>query len=337
MSLVVLSAGFQTTVQDCGRFGFRKFGVTTAGALDSAALRILNLLVGNEECAAGLEVVSGRVRLRFSDDHLVAWTGEDFDVRVEALTIPQLHCARVSSDGMCEIFPKHGRAWLAISGGIDILEVLKSRSTDLRARFGGLEGRALRDGDKLPLGPESATSTQIKKEMSGQIAEWSGPVLLARQKSDAVGEADSLPSRSERIASTLRIIPGKNWNDETSVKFLASRFRIAMNSDRMGLRLEGMSMALDDVAEIVSEPVVPGTIQLPRGGSPIVLLADCQTIGGYPKLAYMITVDLALAAQLQPMDEVQFQLTSLEQAQELLQKRERDIALFRAGLKARFG
>jgi antagonist of KipI len=337
MSVVVLSAGFQTTVQDCGRIGFRKFGVGAAGALDSAALRTLNLLVGNEECAAGLEVVSGRVRLQFSDDRLIAWTGGDFDVRIEPLAIPRLHCARVSSGGMCEIFPKPGRAWLAISGGLDVPLSRGSRATDLRARFGGLDGRALRDGDKLPLGPESVMAIEIKKRISREIADWSGPAFLSREKSDAAGETDTFLNRGKRIASTLRIICGKNWTDDTGAKLLASNFRVAMDSDRMGLRLEGAEIRSDDDRELVSQPVTPGTIQLPRGGAPIVLLADCQTIGGYPKLAHVISVDLAPAAQLQPMDEVRFELTTLDQAQRLLQNRESDIALFRAGLKARFG
>ncbi len=326
MPLVVLSAGFQTTVQDCGRFGFRKFGVAAAGALDSASLRIVNLAVGNQECTAGLEIVSGTVRLQFADDRLIAWSGGEFDVDIDTLVVPQLHCARVSTNQVCQIYSRRGRAWLAISGGVDVPVSLGSRATDLRARFGGLDGRALRDGDKLPLGPESAMAMEIKKRMSGQIADWSGPALLSREKSDAAGKA-----------SSLRIICGKNWTDETGAKLLASKFRVAMNSDRMGLRLEGAEIQSNDGTELVSEPVTPGTIQLPRGGAPIVLLADCQTIGGYPKLAHVISVDLAQAAQLQPMDEVRFELTTLEQAQKLLHTRESDIALFRAGLKARFG
>jgi antagonist of KipI len=337
MPLVVLSAGFQTTVQDCGRFGFRKFGVATAGALDSASLRIVNLAVGNQECAAALEIVSGTVRLQFADDRLVAWGGGDFDVDIDTLAVPQLHCARVSTNQACQISSRHGRAWLAISGGVDVPVSLRSRATDLRARFGGLDGRALHDGDKLPLGPESAMAVEIRKRMLREIADWSGPALLSREKSDAPGETDTFPNRGKRIASTLRIICGKNWTDDTGATLLASNFRVAMNSDRMGLRLEGAEIQSNDDRELVSEPVTPGTIQLPRGGAPIVLLADCQTIGGYPKLAHVVSVDLAPAAQLQPMDEVRFELRTLDQAQRLLQNRESDIALFRAGLKARFG
>src|SRR5881398_1004515 len=162
MTASVISAGFQTTVQDCGRAGLRKFGVTPGGALDSVSLRLANLLVGNPECVAGLEVTSGRVRLKLNVNRLVAWSGGEFEMRIGDEPIPILHCARVSAGGMIEISPKlGGRAWLAISGGIDVPEILASRATDLRARFGGWEGRALRDGDLLPLGAESELCPRI--------------------------------------------------------------------------------------------------------------------------------------------------------------------------------
>jgi antagonist of KipI len=318
MAFLVLSAGFQTTVQDCGRFQFRKSGVTLSGALDSATLRVLNFLVGNDERAAGIEMSNGRIRLKFSDDRIIGWGGGNFDVRIGSNNIPSLHCASVSRKDACEISPKRGRAWLAISGGIDVPEILGSRSTDLRARFGGFEGRALRDGDELPLGASSAQSGRIREQINGHVASWSGPVIS--------------PSRAKL---SLRIIRGKNWNDETGL--LETKFRVGMKSDRMGLRLEGPGVELCNRSELVSEAVAPGTIQLPPDGNLIMLLADCQTTGGYPKLAHVITVDLARAAQLQPMDEVAFELTTLEHARELLREREHDIALFRAGLEARFG
>jgi len=135
----------------------------------------------------------------------------------------------------------------------------------------------------------------------------------------------------------LRVIRGKNWDDDIGKKLLAQKFRVAMNSDRMGLRLEGGEMVSANPRELVSEAVAPGTIQLPRGGTPVVLLGDCQTIGGYPKIAHVITVDLGYAAQLQPLEEARFELIELEEARDLLRERERDVALFRAGLEARFG
>jgi len=319
MTASVISAGFQTTVQDCGRTGLRKLGVTPGGALDSVSLRLANLVVGNPECAAGLECTSGRLQLRFDCERLISWAGGEFEVQVGKELVPSLHCARVSTDAILEISPKRaGRMWLAISGGIDVPEILGSRSTDLRAHFGGFHGRALRDGDELPLGSEPKLCGRIRAALLGRVSDWSGPRFVPRR-------------------GFLRVIRGKNCDDDIGVKLLAQKFRVAMNSDRMGLRLEGSEVLSTNSPELVSEAVAPGTIQLPRSGAPVVLLGGCQTIGGYPKIAHVITVDLGYAAQLQPLDEVRFELIELEQARDLLRERERDIALFRAGLEVRFG
>jgi antagonist of KipI len=318
--VILVSAGFQTTVQDSGRLGFRKFGVAVAGALDPVSLRLMNLVVGNDQCAAGLEIVSGRLRLEFEEDRLIAWCGGEFEVHAGGTAIPQLHCARISAGAICEIKAKRGRAWLAISGGIEVPEILSSRSTDLRAGFGGHHGRALRDRDKLSLGHPSLLAMNIGLRLPDPVSDWSAPRLFAPRP-------------------VLRVVRGRRWDDfDESVRanFLAEKFRVGMNSDRMGLRLEGERISNGKAQELPSEAVAPGTIQIPRDGAPIVLLADCQTIGGYPKIAHVITVDLARAAQLQALDEVGFELTTLAEAQELLLAQEKDIALFRAGLQARF-
>ena len=149
----VTRAGFLTSVQDLGRTGFRQFGVSTSGALDPFALRVANLLVGNDEGAAGLEITLGGLQLRFEDERIVAWCGGEFDVQIGSRALPAGHVAHLQAGDEL----KFGRAqigcrcWLAISGGIDVPVVLGSRSTDLRANFGGIEGRALRDGDVIPL------------------------------------------------------------------------------------------------------------------------------------------------------------------------------------------
>ena len=151
MNAVVIRAGFLTSVQDLGRTGFRQFGVSTSGALDSFALRVANLLVGNDEGAAGLEITLGGLQLRFEDERIVAWCGGEFDVQIGSRVLPAGHVAHLQTGDEL----KFGRAqfgcrcWLAISGGIDVPVVIGSRSTDLRANFGGFEGRALRDGDVL--------------------------------------------------------------------------------------------------------------------------------------------------------------------------------------------
>jgi len=154
MKVFVQSAGFLTSVQDLGRKGYRKSGISIGGALDSHALRVANALVGNEDSDAGLEATMGKLRLRFDDDQIVAWCGGAFAVRIGDENLPPGHAGFVAKDEeLVMVAPNAGsRAWLAISGGIDVSLVLGSRSTDLRGNFGGLEGRTLRDGDALPLG-----------------------------------------------------------------------------------------------------------------------------------------------------------------------------------------
>src|SRR5438094_798319 len=178
MSATVIRAGFLTTVQDLGRNGFREFGVSPGGAADRHALRVANLLVGNEDTAAGLEITFGGLRLRFDDERVVAWCGGEFDVRFGSTSLPAGHAALIKAGEELKIGqPQTGcRCCLAISGGIDVPVVLGSRSTDLRAQFGGFEGRVLRDGDELLLGEFRRSQTAA----TAGISSWTAPHDWAR-------------------------------------------------------------------------------------------------------------------------------------------------------------
>jgi antagonist of KipI len=321
MSVLVRSAGFLTSVQDLGRAGYRQSGVSVGGALDPFALRVANALVGNEDGAAGLEATLGTLRLRFDDQRIVAWCGGGFTARLGDEELPPGHAGLVANDDELVLTaPASGsRAWFAISGGVNVPLVLGSRSTDLRGNFGGFEGRALRDGDTLPLGVngdlEIATSWRSRK-----IAEWTAPTAWVTT------------ARRDRF---LRIVRGPEWNRFTSdaqTSLVATPFTVTPDSDRMGARLDGPSLNRIDASDLLSEAVAPGTLQVPPNGQPILLLGDCQTIGGYPKIAHVITVDLPIAAQLWPGDLVRFHEVSLAEAQELLREREENYARFRVGL-----
>jgi antagonist of KipI len=318
MNAVVTRAGFLTSVQDLGRTGFRQFGVSTSGALDSFALRVANLLVGNDEGAAGLEITLGGLQLRFEDERIVAWCGGEFDVQIGSRALPAGHVAYLQRGyelkfGLAQI---GCRCWLAISGGIDVPVVLGSRSTDLRANFGGLEGRRLRDGDQLSLGEFRQSETAA----AAGISSWTAP-------HDWASPASRHPS--------LRFIRGVDWNrfnDVTIQRFTQHEFTVSPDSDRMGVRFDGSELKREDETDLVSEAVAPGTIQIPPSGKPILLLGDCQTIGGYPKIAHVITVDLSIAAQLRAGDGVRFIEVTLQDAHRLLLERERDLERFRIGL-----
>jgi antagonist of KipI len=317
MSVIVERAGFLTSVQGLGRTGFREFGVSSGGALDSFGLRVANLLVGNDENAAGLEITLGGLQLRFKDELVVAWCGGEFDVQIASTRLPAGHAAHVGAGERLKFGrPKVGcRAWLALSGGIDVQVVLGSRSTDLRAHFGGFEGRTLRDGDIIPLGipPESsipATAISLRTAAHDWI----------------------LPAKRD---PTLRLIRGVDWkrfNASSLQRLTTEAFTVSPDSDRMGVRLEGPELKRIDQSDLISEAVAPGTIQIPPSGKPILLLGDCQTIGGYPRIAHVITVDLGVAAQLRAGDHVHFSEVSLSDAHRLLLEREREFERFRIGI-----
>ncbi len=210
------------------------------------------------------------------------------------------------------------RAWLAIAGGVDVPLVLGSRATDLRSSFGGFEGRALRDADRLSLG----TSFPSKPD-AARLASWTAPLEWAQT-------ATRVP--------LLRIVRGSEWDEfvrEAQVAFLSQPFTVSAKADRMGARLEGAPLKRTNDWELPSEAVVPGTVQVPPDGQPIVLLGDCQTIGGYPKIAHVITVDLPQAAQLRSNDVVRFEEVTAADAAALFSERERDLQRFRVGLSLR--
>jgi len=319
--VAVLRAGFLTAVQDLGRTSFRQFGVSLGGALDPFALRVANLLAGNDESAAGLEITFGGLQLQFTDERIIAWCGGEFDVRARSTSLPAGHAFHISAREELKFDrPKIGcRAWLAISGGIDAPIVLGSRSTDLRANFGGFEGRALRNGDVVSLG---ARPGPLKPPTTG-IGSWTAP-------HDWVSPAKRDP--------LLRFTRGADWDrfDVSTLQRLRSEpFNVSPDSDRMGVRLDGPELKQENNADLISEAVVPGTIQVPPSGKPILLLQDCQTIGGYPKIAHVITVDLGIAAQLRAGDHVRFSEVSLAEAHRLLLERELAVERFCVGLSLR--
>lgn len=315
--MIVTRGGFLTSVQDLGRMGYRQFGVSLGGALDPFALGVANLLAGNDKSAAGLEITFGGLQLQFDDERIVAWCGGEFDVRARSTSLPAGHAVHIDAGEKLKFDrAKIGcRAWLAISGGIDARIVLGSRSTDLRASFGGFEGRALRDGDVVPLGTRPGSSTATTR-----ISSWSAPKPWSQTAS---------PS------PVLRFVRGMDWErfDASTLQRLTSEpFSVSPDSDRMGVRLDGPELKRENNADLISEAVAPGTLQVPPSGKPILLLQDCQTIGGYPKIAHVIAVDLGIAAQLRAGDHVRFSEVSLADARILSLERERNFQYFKTGL-----
>jgi antagonist of KipI len=321
VSLVVLKPGSLTSVQDLGRLGYQRHGVEVGGAVDRFALRVANSIVGNPESAAGLEVTQHGPELRAERDLLVAWCGAEFDATVAGEALPRDRAVRVAAGETIQLgAARRGlRAWLAVAGGIDVPRVLGSRSTALRAGFGGHCGRPLQAGDRLPIGDES-TWAQQRLASGRRGSAWSvQPDTLGRQ---AAGDR-------------VRAVRGPEWewfHRDAQGAFFSADWRVTKDVDRMGVRLEGPALTLAAPREMISEGVNEGVVQVPAGGQPIVLLASRQTVGGYPRIGAVTAVDWSRLAQLRPGSTVRFEEVSLAEAHELYLARERDLARVRAAL-----
>lgn len=324
----VIKPGMMTTVQDLGRPGWQRHGVTPGGAVDAWALRLANLLTGNPEGAAGLEIASAGPTLRFAEPTLIAVTGADFDISINGVRVPAWRPVWLAAGAELGIgIARTGcRGYLAVAGGIAVPRVLGGRGTHLAAGFGGFEGRALRAGDVLKIGPPSAWGKRLSLALAGgglfATARWEvgGPVRPRYPKTPVA-----------------RVVRGPQWEwfgAETQTRFLTERFTVDPRSDRMGLRLNagGECLAGASQPEMTSEGVTAGVVQVPPGGQPIVLLADRQTVGGYPKIAVVASVDLPLLAQLRAGETIGFSEVSISEAQELYLASERLLATVKQGI-----
>lgn len=312
----VLAPGLLTTVQAFGREGFRHLGVGLGGALDPGTQSIANLLVGNPASAATLEIALSGPTLRFERAARIALCGAPFDADIDGEPLPGWRCVDLPAGSVLRIggCREGARAWLAVAGGIRVPEVLGSTSTDLRGGFGGVGGRALRAGDRL----ETAASAESVERL--RIAPW---WIDAR----ALDPDPSAP---------IRVLPSSDATDPGDALF-ASQWSVSPASDRQGLRLAGDAIALRDAREYISEPISPGTVQLPPGGQPIVLLADAQTHGGYPRIAHAIRADRGRLAQMRAGDRLRFAPCTHEQALAAARERTRMLARIALAIGARRG
>ncbi|MFQ6100599.1 MAG: biotin-dependent carboxyltransferase family protein [Anaerolineae bacterium] len=296
--LEVLAGGLLTTVQDLGRYGYERYGVPVAGAMDQFALRAANLLVGNPPDAAALEVTITGPTLRASDKCLIAATGADLALRVNGWKMSPWMAIFVRKGWMIEFGGRKTgcRAYLAVAGGIDVTPVMGSRSTYLSGAFGGFKGRLLRQGDLIPLG-----------EVSFHL-----PSLAGRSfPSNLIPDYGDVPE--------IHVVLGPQddyFTDEGIAAFLSGEYQVSPTSDRMGYRLQGPEIAHKERADIISDGIALGSVQVPADRQPIVMMADHQTTGGYPKIATVISADIPLLAQCMPgQSTVTFEAVSVEEAQ----------------------
>lgn len=326
MGVTVLRPGMLSTFQDRGRLGWQHLGVPVAGAMDERAHRLANLLAGNAADAATLEVTLIGPVLRFNQACCVAVCGADFELARNGVSVAGNRplVMRPGDELAFGARARGARAYLAVHGGFDLAPVMGSTSTYLRGQLGGWQGRALRRGDEIGLARPLATAGLDTLAQ----ALWATRVHL--------GGALTAPSRPK-----VRVVRSSQWSDftpESCAALLTEPFRISPDSERMGYRLEGPALALSAPRQMISEAIPFGTIQVPASGQAIVLMADRQTTGGYPKIACVASVDLPILAQGAPGDHVRFELVDLEEARRLDARREKafaDLALQLAPLRQR--
>lgn len=311
--LRTLDPGFRTTLQDLGRPGHQRFGVPVSGALDPEALRAANLVAGNAPDTAALEIaLTGPEFVVEADAVRVAAAGGDIRLDVAGRApLPALCSATLTrGERLRVIAPREAAVgYLAVTGGFDVPPLLGSRATTLRAGFGGFDGRALAAGMRLPivLGQGGGGTERIGRGLD-----------LTRQRS-------------------LRVLAGPVGRDVSAAAmaaFFGGSYAVTAAADRMGLRLAGPAVAPLRPGEGLSEGLAPGAIQIPGDGQPILLLADRQTTGGYPRIAHVIAADLGAAGRLRPGDSVRFEAVDLAQAAQARRERAAALARFAASIAA---
>jgi len=298
----ILSTGLPNLVQDLGREGSLALGISRSGALDTVSLSIGNLSVGNPENAAGIEISLFPFRVRFLADGVFCCTGADCTVQRDddAAPLPAWWTYSVRAGQSVIIAPprRGARAYLTIRGGVDVPVFLGSRATDLKAGFGGLQGRGLRRGDTLPIG---------KAQQGAHIADHgivpSGLPRFWRELQNRVVPVRVLPA-AEHDAFT----------PQAHEHFYGSDYTVTPDGNRMGYRLSGRTLAMAHRRELLSHGIVPGIVQVPPSGQPVIQLAEANTCGGYPKIATVIEADLWKVGQTPPGCALRFVRTDLEQA-----------------------
>lgn len=293
----IISPGVMASVQDLGRPGWRNLGVGSSGAMDALALRIGNMMVGNPQDLAGVEFTLGGLRLRFQHDALFALTGADARATLDGVPVPAWWVRRACAGQIldAQMAGRGMRSYLAVAGGVDVAPLMGSRATDLKGGFGGVEGRALQAGDLL------------------SVVEVEPPRIGPCGFGLDAGRLDLLPEAEPEI----RFIPAKEWaihGPARQERFVSSAWVLHPDSNRMGYRLSGPEMRRDEPLELLSHGILPGTIQLPPGGQPVIQLNDANTCGGYPKLGVVIEPDLSALAQVRLGATIRFRAVSRDDA-----------------------
>ena len=310
MKISIIKPGLLSTIQDMGRLMYLSQAVPVSGAMDSLSARIANKAIGNEDNAAVIEFTYADAVFKTETDVLVAYAGDGAVLVTGDKKLPAERPLFIPFGTTVKLInnPEGSRTYLAIAGGWDVPEVLGSKSTYITATIGGLDGRALKTDDVLN-GSESISDTSKS--------------IWDKLKGDVIAYPDWGISRSSLLPvdrKVIRVVPANEftWFDGSSlISFLSALFVLSMNSNRMGYHLQGAAIQRVKTNELLSTAVAPGTIQVTGNGNMVLLMADCQTTGGYPRIAQVAAVDMPLCGQLKPGDVIYFKEISRHEAEML--------------------
>ena len=314
MSITVLNPGLMTTVQDQGRIGYQQFGVSVSGVMDPRSAALANILVGNDEKEAVLECTMMGPHLQFNQANCIAITGGDLMPTLDGKPIPNYTAVKVEAGQVLKFtMPKTGcRAFIAFAGGLDIPEVMGSRSTYMKAKIGGVEGRKLAKDDVIGFrAPKAELKNMNFRSMASEFV--------------------------PRKEYTVRVVLGPQddyFTDAGIQTFLSEVYSVTAEFDRMGCRLEGAVIQHKEGGDIISDGIAFGAIQVPSSGQPIIMLGDRQTTGGYTKIANVISVDFRILAQLKQGDKVRFEQVPVKFAQDALLTQRAALKTIRNALEA---
>lgn len=308
--MTCIKPGLLTTIQDLGRQSYQSFGISASGAMDCLSLKLANIIVGNPLNYAALEITLVGPELSFKGEGIIAITGADLSPTLNGKHLQMWRAVHIQDGDLLKFgVPKSGcRSYLAVLGGLNVPEILGSKSTFIRGAYGGMEGRALQKNDEIPIGP--IDSNWIKEVKNRGIPDFYILNIFNNE--------------------SIRFVWGphdKEFREESKTQFVSSSYQVTNQSDRMGYRLEGETLLHKKSADILSEFVAPGTIQVPANGKPIILMADCQMSGGYMKIGMVIGADLPLVAQKKPGNFIKFQPVSIQEAQEEWKKQMKWLAI----------
>lgn len=328
MQIRIIKPGLLSTIQDLGRHHYLSQAVPVSGAMDLLSARLANIAVGNPENAAVIEFTYSGAEFIAETDLLIAFAGDGAVLKTNYRVLPSDRPLFIPAGMIISLANNSGsRTYLAVAGGWDVPEVLGSRSTYVTAGFGGLNGRALQSGDMLnSIEPMSDLTQKIidrLKDPNVNYFKWS----LARNS--------FLPANKKNI----RVVPGPEFGWFTGlslVEFLSAPFTLNMRSNRMGYHLDGPLISRVIKQELLSTAVAPGTIQVTGSGNLVLLMADCQTTGGYPRIAQVATVDLPLCGQLKAGDALYFKEISRQDAEILYLEQEEELRMLNTVVRNKF-